>query len=312
MLVKRRLSIFSKTLEAYKVEWSVFLVSTTKNKADGLTHVPKYWLTIPSSSSICAIALHEKFPNNCGLAQQSHTLHHCGVETTLHFARKLDPSYTKSDAEFVVKNCRECQSIDPSALRINEGELSVEKDWKRLALDVTHHGCQKYLPIVDCGPSQFAIWRNIQNESESQVVSVLIQIFSRFGPPIEILCDNAKSFRSNLMQEFCKLRKISLTFRCGYKPSGNGIVERNHKTIKRMSARCEKSIDYCVFWYNITPHGSKGIIPSSKLISSEWRNPFLEVEVNCEIDDGQESDKRAYFVGDKVWVKPHGVRCTFL
>ena len=112
------------------------------------------------------------------------------------------------------------------------------------------------------------------------------------------------------MQEFCKLWKISLTFRCAYKPSGNGIVERNHRTIKRMSARCGKSIDYCVFWYNIVPHGSKGIIPSSKHI--EWRNPFLEVEVNSKIDDVQESDKRAYSVGDKVWVKPHGARYTSL
>ena len=213
------------------------LVSTTKNKADGLTRVPKHWLTIPSISSNCAIALHEKFPNNCGLAEQSYTLHHCGVETTLHFARKLDPSYSKSDAEFVVKNFRDCQSIDPSAVRINGGELSVEEDWKRLPLDVTHHGCQKYLTIIDCGPSQFAIWRNIQNESENQVASVLRQIFSQFGQPIEILCDNANSFRSNLMQEFCKLWKISLTFRCAYKPSGNGIVERNHRTIERISVR---------------------------------------------------------------------------
>ena len=133
MLVKRRLLIFSETLEAYKVEWSVSLVSTTKNKVNGLTRVPKHWLTIPSLSSNCAIAHHEKFPNDCGLVEQSHTLHHCGAEMTLHFARKLDPSYGKSDAEFVVKNCRECQSIDPSAVRINEEELSVEEDWKRRA-----------------------------------------------------------------------------------------------------------------------------------------------------------------------------------
>ena len=73
---------------------------------------------------------------------------------------------------------------------------------------------------------------------------------------------------------------------------------------------CGKSIDYCVFWYNITPYGSKGIIPSSKLISYKCRNPFLEVEVNSEIDDGQKSNKRAYSVSDKVWVKPHGARCT--
>ena len=168
-----------------------------------------------------------------------------------------------------MKNCCECQSIDSSVVKINGGELSVEEDWKRLALDVTHHGCQKYLTMVDFGPSRSAIWRNIQNESESQVMSVLRQIFFQFGPPIEILCDNAKSFRSNLMQEFCKLWQISLTFRCVYKPSGNGIEKRNHRTIKRMSACCGKSIDYCVFWYNITPHGSKGIIPSSKFITYE-------------------------------------------
>ena len=89
-------------------------------------------------------------------------------------------------------------------------------------------------------------------------------------------------------------------------------MERNHRTIKQTSARCGKSIDYCVFWYNLIPHGNKDIIPSSKLISYKWQNPFLEVEVNSEIDDGQESDKRAYSVGDKVWLKPHGARCTSL
>ena len=37
MLVKRIFSIFLETLEAYDVQWDVFLVSTTKNNADVLT-----------------------------------------------------------------------------------------------------------------------------------------------------------------------------------------------------------------------------------------------------------------------------------
>ena len=111
------------------------------------------------------------------------------------------------------------------------------------------------------------------------MASVLKQVLSQFGPPIEILCDNAESFRSNLMQEFSKLWKLSLTFRCAYKLSGNGIVERNHRTIKRMSVRRGKSSDYCVFWYSISPHGSTGIIPSIKLISHEWPNSFLDLNV---------------------------------
>ena len=68
MLVKRRISIFLEKLEAYKIEWSVFLVPTTKNKADTLTRVPKHWLTKPSSL-ISAVVLHERFPINGDLAE---------------------------------------------------------------------------------------------------------------------------------------------------------------------------------------------------------------------------------------------------
>ena len=44
MLAKRRLSILLETLEAYDVQWDVSHVSTTKNKADVLTRVPRHWL----------------------------------------------------------------------------------------------------------------------------------------------------------------------------------------------------------------------------------------------------------------------------
>ena len=66
------------------------------------------------------------------------------------------------------------------------GELSVDDDWRRVAMDVTHHGQQKYLTIVDCGPSRLAIWRAIRNESDTEIVPMLRQVFSQFGPPAEV------------------------------------------------------------------------------------------------------------------------------
>ena len=42
ILVRRRLSILLETLEAYNVQWNVFLVPTTKNKADDRTRVSKH------------------------------------------------------------------------------------------------------------------------------------------------------------------------------------------------------------------------------------------------------------------------------
>ena len=47
---------------------------------------------------------------------------------------------------------------------------------------------------------------------------------------------------------------VSMVFRCTYKHSGYGMVERNRRTIKRMVARSGRSVEDMVFWYNITPN----------------------------------------------------------
>ena len=70
---------------------------------NALTRVPKHWLIKPTSSSICAVAFHKRFLNNCDLAEQSHVLHDCGVDTTLHFARKLDPVTVKVMRNLLLK-----------------------------------------------------------------------------------------------------------------------------------------------------------------------------------------------------------------
>ena len=46
--------------------------------------------------------------------------------------------------DHVVKNCRECQSIDPSSTRIDGGELNVPDDWRQVAVNVTHYDLQTY------------------------------------------------------------------------------------------------------------------------------------------------------------------------
>ena len=101
-------------------------------------------------------------------------------------------------------------------------------------MDATYHGQQKYLTVVDCGPSRFAIRRAIRNESDTEIVPMLRQAFSQFCPPAKLLCDNEKSFTSKLTRDFRKLAGVKLIFRCTYKPYGNEIVGRNHRTIKRM------------------------------------------------------------------------------
>ena len=310
MLVKRILSILLETLEAYGVQWGVSLLSTTKNKADVLTLVPRHWLRKCTSDPADTVAVSQSCLENHDLVEHSHGLHHCGVDTTPYFARQLNPNVGRDEVDHVVKNCRECQSIDLSTTRIDGEELSVCDDLQRVALEVTHYGLQKYLTMVGGGPSRFAIWRIIRSESETEDVSILRQVFPQLGPPTEISCDNGRSFTSKLMCDFCEFWAVRLAFRCAYKPSGNGIVERNHRTIKRMSARSGRSVEYSVFWYNVTPHCDQRIIPSRKLISYKWRNPFLERSTGMKTVDEHERASSEFVVGDEVWVKPPGARCT--
>ena len=79
MLVKRRLSIILETLKAYDVQWDVSLVSTTKNKADVVTRIPRDWLTKCTADSANTVALSQSCLENHDLVKHSHGLHNCGV-----------------------------------------------------------------------------------------------------------------------------------------------------------------------------------------------------------------------------------------
>lgn len=56
----------------------------------------------------------------------------------------------------------------------------------------------------------------------------------RHGAPRELLSDNGKIFRSNLMREICKLTNTNKTFTTVYHPETNGLVERFNGTLTTM------------------------------------------------------------------------------
>ena len=68
-------------------------------------------------------------------------------------------------------------------------------------------------------------------------MQVLEQVFCERGPSQEILTDNARAFRSQRFKDFISGWGCNLPFRCAYAPEGNAIVERIHRSIKRIAAR---------------------------------------------------------------------------
>ena len=95
-----------------------------------------------------------------------------------------------------------------------------------------------FLTIIDCGPSRYAIWRRTGTDDAPTIVNQLTLIFSELGPPEELVMDNGRAFRSQRVSDMLDEWNVEPLFRAAYRPTGNGIVERNHRTIKRIAERC--------------------------------------------------------------------------
>ena len=238
--------------------------------------------------------------------KELHQMHHMGVDRTLFVARRVDPAVTREKVKQVVRECDRCQAIDPAPVVHEPGSLKVESDWKRLAVDVTHYRHQLYLSMVDCGPGRVAIWRELKAENAEEIARLLNEIFLERGPVEEVLMDNGTAFRSRVMKEMLDKWNVGRYFRAAYRPSGNGIVERHHRTIKALAERGQITPMEAVFWYNLAPRSGldETTVPQRSVFRYEWRHP-------SKIPSGEIKGNAATInIGEEVWVKPPDAKCT--
>ena len=131
--------------------------------------------------------------------------------------------------------------------------------------------------------------------------------FARRGAPVELLTDNATTFSRETFYRFAERWGVRMRFRCAYVPAGNGIVERSHRTIKRIAARTQCLVMEAVYWYNVTPKDNVSASTAPANIIYSYTARIRGVDVTLPPEDARPS---SYEVGDSVWVKiPHG-RCT--
>ncbi|MEL6804156.1 MAG: DDE-type integrase/transposase/recombinase, partial [Bacteroidota bacterium] len=293
MLVRRRLSTIKELVDEYGLEVSPTYVKSCVNKADELTRVNKLWLKDPVQY-VCSVSVSDL-----------HEQHHFGIDRSLYLARMVDPNIKREEVEKCVRSCWQCHSIDPAPARHSPGKLSVEENWKRLAIDVTHYGQSCYLSLIDCGPSRFTIWRKVRSENAADVSCNLHEIFLERGPPDELLMDNSTAFRSKQVGDLCREWNVSRQYRAAYRPSGNGIVERVHRTIKSLAARSKCDPLKVVFWYNLSARDGldASSAPCNGLHAYSWRHPSVAPSKPT-------ADCPPICVGEQVIVKPKGGKCT--
>ena len=302
LLIRRRLETVKSLCDEYGLQLTVKCVPSVDNRADALTRVPKKWLTPQGDPD----------PEVCGAAFSApdvlrihETSGHPGIRRTLRLCRKHDPAVSRDQVRSVVRQCDRCQSIDPAPQRWTHGSLSVTKCWDRVSMDVCHVSDQLYLTLMDCGPSRYAIWRRIKRQDTDSVITALESVFLERGAPRELLTDNFTSFRSASFHEFVSRWGVSVRYRAAHAPFGNGISERNHRSVKTIAARKGCSVAEAVYRYNVMPRNDDpNSSPANVLFSYKLRVPDVESEEECE-----ESEHAMFNVGDRVWIRDPSRRC---
>jgi hypothetical protein len=180
-------------------------------------------------------------------------------------------------------------------------------------MDVTFFNGAPHLSVIN-NCSRFAIVRRLKSEAASSVVGTLEDVFCLVGPPRIVISDNGSNFRSREVAEFLKAWGVELHNTCAYRSEGNGLIERLHRTVKRMGARSGRSLSQMTFWYNNTTNCSTGQVPYEALFNSSSRLPGLRDDrrpttgnysapQKSLISEYGDSSRNPYRVGDKVYVK---------
>jgi hypothetical protein len=166
-----------------------------------------------------------------------------------------------ADVHKKVTSCHKCQVFEgkrklfPLPLK----PISVEAPFQQWGLDFIgeiHPPSSGQHKWILTATDYFTKWIEVvpcRQATDSVIIKFLeTNILSRFGCPRKIITDNAATFRSKKLIEFCSKYQITLGHSTTYYPQGNGLVESSNKIlvniIKNMLQENKKS------WHNKLVH----------------------------------------------------------
>ena len=107
--------------------------------------------------------------------------------------------------------------------------------------------------------------------------------------------------KSVLILNFAAELEVQVRYRDAYTPEGNGIVERCHRTVKRIAARMRCSIQETVYWYNVTPRDDVTTLTVQANGIYWYKQQIKEID---QVPDILKNKEEPYKIGNLIWVKP--------
>ena len=186
------------------------------------------------------------------------------------------------------KECVSCQKGNRS--RQTRAPLmplpTVDEPWKRIAIDIvgplqrTKKGHKYLLTVMDFA-TRFPEAIALKRIDAPTICEELLQIFSRYGLPKELLSDRGTNFTAKLTEELLKKLNIKHLKASPYHPQSNGMLERFHGVLKQMLRKtCDQPtqwdvwLPFVLFAYRESIHASTGFSPFELMFGRDIRGPL--------------------------------------
>ncbi|BES87356.1 Reverse transcriptase (RNA-dependent DNA polymerase) [Nesidiocoris tenuis] len=193
------------------------------------------------------------------LFQQYHSLSHPGGRSSSRMiSRRFVWPYMQRDIKTWVRQCHDCQ-----ASKVHRHErtplvhfLKPDARFAHVHVDLvgplpTSRGQTYLLTCID----RYTRWLEALPMTDQSALTVAQTFFegwiSRFGTPVCLVTDQGRNFESALFQEVAKTLGIELKRTTAYHPQANGLIERQHRTLKSaLMCRIQESRES---WMNELP-----------------------------------------------------------
>lgn len=179
--------------------------------------------------------------------------------------------------EKFVRKCFACQTHQNS--NIKEPLLShnvPDLPFAKLGIDIMDFKNKSYLVIYD----YFSKWLDIKlitNKSANCVIQSLIDVFSYFGVPNEIMADHVP-FDSRECRNFASEWGFTFSFSSPRYPQSNGMAERGVNIAKKILLKCHEdktNIKLALLQYRASPVSNTEYAPCQLLMNRNLKTKLI-------------------------------------
>ena len=179
------------------------------------------------------------------VVKEAHDASHAGINGTCalvnqyHWFRGI-----KALARRVVHHCEKClarkgRPTRKEVLAPDERPRVLGERWHLDGLALPTSGKYNHLMVAVDGATKYVIIKQATGESARAATDLLMEIIRRFGRPQRIVSDKGTAFTSKAFSMACEIQGIKFSTVATGRPQGNGMVERENRTIlDTMSIMC--------------------------------------------------------------------------